>query len=68
MKKPKEYNKPNCKMLPIGLKLNYGNWGNNEGYIGIGSGTIDAGMGQSKRHVIDFEEEEDTEYNNPWKE
>lgn len=55
-------------MLPIGLKLNYGNWGNNEGYIGIGSGTIDAGMGQSKRHVIDFEEEEDTEYNNPWKE
>ena len=47
MEKRKTYTQPSCLVIPLGLHLN-NSWGDNEGFVGIGSGAINANFGQSK--------------------
>ena len=47
MKKHRSYKKPLCIIVPIGLMLNSG-WGDNQGDIGFGNGSLPADLGQGK--------------------
>lgn len=47
----RSYIEPSCIIVPISLMLNAG-WGDNQGDIGFGTGSLPADMGQGKGSQI----------------